>query len=121
MAKSHINVNFAIQNFDRAFPNLTDWANARQELKIKCEHCHFLSDNQSILKLHALSHQISLVDIMKNLPPSIKEASFKTEDEFKADLKIFLDNSFRNLEFESLASNQKVLTVECTECGKRLS
>ena len=91
-----------------------------EELMIKCEHCNFLSDNQSILKLHALSHQISLVDIMKNLPPSIKEASFNTEDEFLADLKIFFDNSsVGNSEFES--SNLKQLTVECKECEKRFS
>ena len=60
-----------------------------EELKLKCEDCHFLSENQSILKPHALSHQISLVDIMKNLPVSIKEASFKIEDEFQEDQKIF--------------------------------
>ena len=81
------------------------------QLKNKCEHCDFISHNQSILKLHALSHQLSLLDIMKNLPPSIKEASFKTEDEFQADLNIFLDNSsVRNLECESLTSNDKEYT-----------
>ena len=93
-----------------------------EDLKIKCEHCNFLSDNQSVLKLHALSHQISLVDIMKNLPPSIKEASFKTEDEFQEDLKIFLEHSsVRNSESEPLRSNHKEFTIECTECGKKLS
>ena len=77
-----------------------------EELKIKCEHCNYLSENQSILKLHTISHQISLVDIMKNLPPSIKDASFKTEDEFQADLKTFFDNSsVDNIELESLTSN----------------
>ena len=63
------------------------------ESKIKCEDCTFISENKDILRLHTLSHKISLEDIMKNLPASIKEASFKSEDEFQADLKIFLDNS----------------------------
>ena len=93
-----------------------------EQLKNKCEHCDFISHNQSILKLHALSHQLSLLDIMKNLPPSIKEASFKTEDEFQADLKIFLDkSSVGNSELESLIPNDKQLKVECEECGKRFS
>ena len=87
-----------------------------EQLKIKCEHCDFLSDDQSIPKLHALSHKLSLVDIMRNLPPSIKEASFKNEDEFHTDLKDFLDNS----EYEYLTPNRKQLIVECRECGKKL-
>ena len=92
------------------------------ELKIKCEDCTFVSDNQDILKLHALSHQISLVDIMKNLPPSIKEASFKTEDEFQTDLKIFLDNSsVSSSEYQYMASCDEGLVVECIECGKKMA
>ena len=93
-----------------------------EEMKVKCEHCNFLADNRSIQMLHELSHQISLVDIMKNLPPSIKEASFKTEDEFETDLKIFLDNSsVSSSEYKSMISDHKDLTVECKECGKRFT
>ena len=83
---------------------------------MKCEHCGFTSENKDILKLHAVSHQISLMDIMTNLPASIKEASFKTEDEFFTDLKGFLENS-------SVAKSEDkelTLTVECGECDKKL-
>ena len=45
----------------------------KQQFEMKCEHCGFTSENQDILKLHAVSHQISLMDIMTNLPASIKE------------------------------------------------
>ena len=108
----------------------------KKELKMKCEYCTFLADNQGILKLHALSHQISLVDIMKNLPLSIKEASFETEDEFQTDLKIFLDNSssdsLTSYDDEKLASQSvkgpmirvhdpydtKEPRFKCEECGK---
>ena len=59
---------------------------------------------------------------MKNLPASIKEASFKTEDEFQADLKTFLDKtSVINLEFESLTTDHEQLKVECKRCGKIFS
>ena len=86
------------------------------------EHCTFISDNQDILKLHALSHQINLADIMKNLPSSIKEASFKTEDEFQTDLKIFLDNSSPNSsEYENLTSYDEGPEVECTKCKKKFA
>ena len=59
---------------------------------------------------------------MKNLPSSIKEASFKTEDEFQTDLKIFLDNSFSsNPEYENLASYDEGPKVESTKCEKKLA
>ena len=59
---------------------------------------------------------------MKNLPASIKEASFKTEDEFQADLKTFLDKtSVINLEFESLTTDHEQLKIECKRCGKIFS
>ena len=88
----------------------------KQQFEMKCEHCGFTSENQDILKLHAVSHQISLMDIMTNLPASIKEASFKTEDEFLTDLKGFLQNS-------SVAKSddkERTLTVECGECDLKL-
>ena len=87
----------------------------KKDLKIKCENCTFLSDNKDILKLHALCHQISVEDIMKKLPLSIKEASFKTEDEFQTDVKNFFNNSLPiNSEDEPLAYGAGLL-VECTE------
>ena len=90
----------------------------KEELKVKCEHCEFVSENQDILKLHALAHQISMVDIMSNLPESIKEASFKSEDEFLTDLKGFLEiSSVTNSEQKSSALPYK---VECGECSKKM-
>ena len=78
--------------------SLTQWhrlgsCKKNHDQKIKCTHCGFISENQDILKLHRLSHQISLVDIMNNLPTSIKEESFKSEEEFVTDLKGFLENN----------------------------
>ena len=93
-----------------------------EDLKIKCEYCDFISINQDILKLHALGHQISVVDIMKKLPLSIREASFKTEDEFQTAVKIFFEkNPFTNSENNLLASNYDGLADECKEGGKKLA
>ena len=89
----------------------------RMKIDKKCKQCGFISDNQDIQKLHALSHQISPGDIMNNLPLSIKEASFEDENEFLSDLKGFLEN-FPSIKtkFDSLVSNLR----ECEECGKLL-
>ena len=102
----------------------------KQVQKIKCAQCGFLSENQEILKLHTLSHQISLVDIMNNLPTSIKEESFKSEEEFLTDLKGFLENNpvqvfKQNLhnqtiekhEYTSLDSGQ----MKCDSCDRVIS
>ena len=87
----------------------------RMKIDKKCKQCGFISDNQDIQKLHALSHQISPGDIMNNLPLSIKEASFEDENEFLSDLKGFLENSPTiKTKFDSLVSNRS----ECEECGK---
>ena len=80
--------------------------------KIKCEHCGFISENQDILTLHTLSHQMSLVDIMNNLPTSIKEESFKSEEEFLAALKGFLKNNSVPIFNKSPSANLK---VKCNE------
>ena len=86
----------------------------------------FISENEDILRLHSLSHQISLEDIMKNLPASIKEASFKSEDEFQADLKNFLHNSSSsNSEYQLWTSNYKEKDktkesrIECRNCDTK--
>ena len=94
-----------------------------EKFKLKCEDCNFLSVNQSILKLHALSHQISLVDIINEKPSSLhKRSLFQNWRWVPGRSKDFLDNSsVKNSEFELLTSNHKELTIECIKCEKRLS
>ena len=90
----------------------------RMKIDKKCKQCGFISDNQDIQKLHALSHHISPEEIMNKLPLSIKEASFENEDEFLLELKGFLEKSPPiKAEYVSVVSNAK---IECPKCGKYL-
>ena len=81
-------------------------------------------------KAPQLSHQISLVDIMNNLPTSIKEESFKSEEEFATDLKGFLENNPLQI-FKQNLDNQIIEKhgytslvlgqVKCDSCDRVIS
>ena len=59
---------------------------------------------------------MSLVDIMNNLPTSIKEESFKSEEEFLTYLKGFLENNPVPIINQSPSANLKVKCDE-SECN----
>ena len=93
-----------------------------ETLEIKCIFCTFSSDNIDLLRLHGLSHQANVADIMENLPKSIKDTSFTTKEEFQKDLNTFTkQNTWNNTEIDSFISKCRGNIVKCKECGKKMS
>ena len=95
----------------------------KEQSTIKCILCSFSSGNIDLLRLHALSHQTKVSEIMEGLPPSLKEVCFKTEQEFQSDLNMFLEKSTSENKtgIDRFILMCKGILVECKECGKTLT
>ena len=90
-------------------------------LETKCIFCAFSTNNLDLLRLHGLCHQSNLADIMKNLPPSIKDNSFETKEEFQTDLNIFIQQQTRkNTRIDSFILKCKGILMDCKECGQTM-
>lgn len=59
-------------------------------MMIKCNDCSYSSQNEDISKLHLLSHKYSETEIMKSFPPTLKNLTFSSEQEFSKNLDVLL-------------------------------
>ena len=90
--------------------------------KIECILCPFSSENIDLLRLHAFSHQTKVSKIMEDLPQSLKEACFKTKEEFESDLNIFLAKSAEvKPDIDLFILKCTGTLVDCDECGNTLT
>ena len=58
----------------------------------KCNSYPYTTGNQKIWKLHLLSHNFSESEILEKLPPSLKDLTFNSEEDFSKDLDVFLSS-----------------------------
>ena len=56
----------------------------------KCDSCSFSTENQSISKLHHLSHKFPESQILETIPSSLKDLTFDSEEEFNQNIEMFL-------------------------------
>ena len=63
-----------------------------EEQMIKCNDCSFSSQNEDISKLHLLAHQYSEAEIIERLPPTLKNLTFASEEEFSKNLDLLLES-----------------------------
>ena len=59
---------------------------------MKCNDCSYSSQNEDISKLHLLSHKYSETEIMKRIPPTLKNLTFVSEEEFSKNLDVLLES-----------------------------
>ena len=62
------------------------------DMLIKCNDCSYSSQNEDISKLHLLSHKYSETEIMKRIPPTLKNLTFVSEEEFSKNLDVLLES-----------------------------
>ena len=68
----------------------------RIDTTFKCNNCSFSTENQSISKLHHLSHKFSESEILKTIPSSLKDVTFNSEEEFNQNIDVFLTSLSSN-------------------------
>ena len=59
---------------------------------IKCDDCSYSSQNEDISKLHLLSHKYSETELVKMFPPTLKNLTFASEEEFSKNLGALLES-----------------------------
>ena len=77
-----------------------------EEQMIKCDDCSFSSQNEDISKLHLLAHQYSEAEIIERLPPTLKNITFASEEEFSKNLDLLLESLSAKGKKENLSLHQ---------------
>ena len=57
---------------------------------INCKDCSFSSENENISNLHFFSHQYTEAKIIERFPPTLKNLTFSSEEEFSKNLNLLL-------------------------------
>ena len=76
---------------------------------MKCKDCNYSSPNEYISKLHFLSHIYSETEIIQKFPPTLRNLTFATEEEFSRNLDVLLKSLSQKGKEENLKEDNSNL------------